>query len=205
MVVAVVDGAVVVVAVVVAAAPVADPAAGAEAVPVQPASDAGKYSPSDCSMVTPEKKKIRFVFPLSTPRPTTAMPPKAAAPVDRVMLGRPSNNLRAGIVGLPNVGKSSLFNTLTNSATAAENYPFCTIGNPQCVPFCLVNLDNYRAETDPSEARCAVPDERFDWLCDVYKPASKVMDECTSFFSLHGGHLGADKWLLVFSFRSPPT
>jgi len=82
------------------------------------------------------------------------MPPKAAAVVERVYLGRPSNNLKMGIVGMPNVGKSSLFNTLTNSSTAAENYPFCTI--------------------DPSEARCAVPDERFDWLCDVYKPASKV-------------------------------
>jgi obg-like ATPase 1 len=59
-----------------------------------------------------------------------------------------------GIVGLPNVGKSSFFNALTNSAAAAENYPFCTI--------------------DPEESRAAVPDERFDWLCDFYKPASKI-------------------------------
>ncbi|RKP21759.1 cytoplasmic protein, partial [Rozella allomycis CSF55] len=50
--------------------------------------------------------------------------------------------------------KSSFFNALTNSAVAAENYPFCTI--------------------DPEESRVAVPDARFDWLCDTYKPASKV-------------------------------
>lgn len=85
------------------------------------------------------------------------MAPKASAAKsdsERVYLGRPSNNLKIGIVGMPNVGKSSLFNALTNSSTAAENYPFCTI--------------------DPSEARCSVPDERFDWLCNLYKPASKI-------------------------------
>jgi obg-like ATPase 1 len=46
--------------------------------------------------------------------------------------------------------KSSLFNALTNSSVPAENYPFCTI--------------------DPSEARVQVPDDRFDWLVDTYKP-----------------------------------
>ncbi|CAO3698107.1 unnamed protein product [Rhizopus microsporus] len=55
-----------------------------------------------------------------------------------------------GIVGLPNIGKSSLFNTLTNSSVPAENYPFCTI--------------------DPSEARVQVPDSRFDWLVNLYQP-----------------------------------
>jgi obg-like ATPase 1 len=44
------------------------------------------------------------------------------------LLGRPSNNLKIGVVGLPNVGKSTFFNAITNSAAAAENYPFCTIG-----------------------------------------------------------------------------
>lgn len=82
------------------------------------------------------------------------MPPKKAEVKEKILLGRPSNNLKAGIVGLPNVGKSTFFNILTSSAVAAENYPFCTI--------------------DPSEARVAVPDERFDWLCQTYKPASKV-------------------------------
>jgi obg-like ATPase 1 len=59
-----------------------------------------------------------------------------------------------GIVGLPNVGKSTLFNVLTKLSVPAENYPFCTI--------------------DPNEARVPVPDRRFDWLVDVFKPASVV-------------------------------
>ncbi|KAJ3055441.1 Obg-like ATPase [Rhizophlyctis rosea] len=82
------------------------------------------------------------------------MPPKKNAAVEKPLLGRPGNNLKMGIVGLPNVGKSSFFNALTNSAVPSENFPFCTI--------------------DPSEARVAVPDPRFDWLCDFYKPSSKV-------------------------------
>ena len=49
---------------------------------------------------------------------------------------------------------SSLFNCLSNLSVPAENYPFCTI--------------------DPSTARVAVPDERFDYLCSTFKPASKV-------------------------------
>ena len=62
--------------------------------------------------------------------------------------------MKMGIVGLPNVGKSSFFNSLTNSSMPSENFPFCTI--------------------DPAEARVAVPDDRFDWLCNFYKPSSKV-------------------------------
>lgn len=45
----------------------------------------------------------------------------------RIILGRSTNNLKMGIVGLPNVGKSSLFNTLSKLSVAAENFPFCTI------------------------------------------------------------------------------
>jgi obg-like ATPase 1 len=68
--------------------------------------------------------------------------------------GRPGNNLKMGIVGLPNVGKSSLFNLLGESAeAAAENYPFCTI--------------------EPNTARCAVPDKRYKQLCDIWNPPSK--------------------------------
>ena len=78
------------------------------------------------------------------------MPPKKASLVEKPMLGRPSNNLKMGIVGLPNVGKSSFFNALTNSSVPSENFPFCTI--------------------DPSEARVNVPDPRFDWLVGSFKP-----------------------------------
>ena len=60
-------------------------------------------------------------------------------------------SLKCGIVGLPNVGKSTLFNALTKAGIAAENYPFCTI--------------------DPNEARVPVPDERFDLLVTHHKPA----------------------------------
>jgi len=88
------------------------------------------------------------------------MPPKAAtaesdgAENSGAKFGRVKNNLKMGIVGLPNVGKSSLFNLLTKTSIAAsENYPFCTI--------------------DPNEARCPVPDERYDYLCDMWKPPSQ--------------------------------
>ncbi|KAG0737703.1 hypothetical protein G6F16_010507 [Rhizopus arrhizus] len=82
------------------------------------------------------------------------MPPKKAAKEEKALLGRPSNNLKIGVVGLPNVGKSTFFNALTNASAAAENYPFCTI--------------------DPEESRVAVPDPRFDWLCQHYKPAKEI-------------------------------
>jgi len=72
----------------------------------------------------------------------------------RVILGRASNSLTMGIVGLPNVGKSTLFNILTKLSVPAENYPFCTI--------------------NPNEARVNVPDERYDWLVNFHKPASQV-------------------------------
>mmetsp|Transcript_84260 Transcript_84260/g.225220 ORF Transcript_84260/g.225220 Transcript_84260/m.225220 type:complete len:221 (-) Transcript_84260:28-690(-) len=83
-----------------------------------------------------------------SPKPS----PAQAAP--KVFLGRPGTNLKAGIVGLPNVGKSTFFNLLCKMSVPAENYPFCTI--------------------EPTLSRVAVPDERFDWLCEHYKPASKV-------------------------------
>ena len=68
--------------------------------------------------------------------------------------GRVKSSLKMGVVGLPNVGKSSLFNLLTEQTADAENYPFCTI--------------------DPNEAQCAVPDLRFKWLCELFGPPSKV-------------------------------
>jgi obg-like ATPase 1 len=83
------------------------------------------------------------------------MPPKKdAAPVaKKAIVGRIGTNLKMGIVGLPNVGKSTFFNVLTKLQAAAENFPFCTI--------------------DPNEGRVPVPDARFDFLCDLYKPPSK--------------------------------
>lgn len=72
------------------------------------------------------------------------MPPKKATEDVKdnvVAFGRVRKNLKMGCVGLPNVGKSSLFNLLTEQSAAAENYPFCTI--------------------EPNEARCPVPDARY--------------------------------------------
>lgn len=77
---------------------------------------------------------------------------EAGPPAPR--FGRVKANLKMGILGLPNVGKSSLFNLLTEQNAAAENYPFCTI--------------------EPNESRCAVPDQRFEWLCELWQPESKV-------------------------------
>eukprot|EP00727_Mastigamoeba_balamuthi_P012207 m51a1_g7609 putative obg-like atpase 1-like (409) ;mRNA; f:261303-263161 len=74
--------------------------------------------------------------------------------VKRSQLGRPGNSLGIGIVGLPNVGKSTLFNLLTKLNIPAQNFPFCTI--------------------EPNEARVAIPDERFDFLVEKFKPASRV-------------------------------
>nr|XP_061798811.1 obg-like ATPase 1 isoform X2 [Nerophis lumbriciformis] len=83
------------------------------------------------------------------------MPPKKGeAPKQPPLIGRFGTSLKIGIVGLPNVGKSTFFNVLTKSQAAAENFPFCTI--------------------DPNESRVPVPDERFDFLCTYHKPASKV-------------------------------
>lgn len=85
------------------------------------------------------------------------MPPKKteapAVAQGASRFGRVRNNLRQGLVGLPNVGKSSLFNLLTKQSAAAENFPFCTI--------------------DPAEARCPVPDERYDHLISIWKPTSE--------------------------------
>lgn len=56
------------------------------------------------------------------------------APARVIRFGRPGNNLKLGIVGMPNVGKSSFFNLLSKMNIPAENYPFCTVRNyPQQV------------------------------------------------------------------------
>ena len=62
--------------------------------------------------------------------------------------------LRCGIVGLPNVGKSTLFNALTKAGIAAENYPFCTI--------------------EPNVGVVEVPDARMNALADIVKQIGRA-------------------------------
>lgn len=72
----------------------------------------------------------------------------------KVLLGRPGNTLKMGIVGLPNVGKSLTFNLLSKQQVPSENFLFCTI--------------------NPNIAKVEVPDRRFDFLVKHYKPKSTV-------------------------------
>jgi len=83
------------------------------------------------------------------------MPPKKAVKEEKILLGRPGNSLKSGIVGLANVGKSTFFQALTK----------CSLGNPANFPYATI---------DPEEARVIVPDERFDDLVQRYKPKSQV-------------------------------
>jgi|ERR1041385_462313 GTP-binding protein YchF len=77
-----------------------------------------------------------------------------------------------GIVGLPNVGKSTLFNAITAAGIAAENYPFCTI--------------------DPNIGVVPVPDKRLDNLVKIYKPA-KITPTSIEFVDIAGLVKGASK------------
>ncbi|PCG99855.1 Conserved hypothetical protein CHP00092 [Penicillium occitanis (nom. inval.)] len=83
------------------------------------------------------------------------MAPKKEQAPEKIPLGRPGNNLKSGIVGLANVGKSTLFQAITK----------CSLGNPANFPYATI---------DPEEARVIVPDARYDWLCEQYKPKSRV-------------------------------
>jgi hypothetical protein len=81
-------------------------------------------------------------------------------------------SLKCGIVGLPNVGKSTLFNALTKAGIAAENYPFCTI--------------------EPNVGIVEVPDARLDGLAGIAKP-QKVIPAAVEFVDIAGLVAGASK------------
>lgn len=80
--------------------------------------------------------------------------------------------LQCGIVGLPNVGKSTLFNALTKAGIAAENYPFCTI--------------------EPNVGIVEVPDGRLEKLADVVKP-ERILPATVEFVDIAGLVAGASK------------
>lgn len=81
-------------------------------------------------------------------------------------------SLKCGIVGLPNVGKSTLFNALTKAGIAAENYPFCTI--------------------EPNVGIVEVPDPRLDALSAIVKP-ERVVPATVEFVDIAGLVAGASK------------
>ena len=81
-------------------------------------------------------------------------------------------NLKIGIVGLPNVGKSTLFNALTNAGALAANYPFATI--------------------EPNVGIVPVPDERLDVLARMYE-TDKVVPATVEFVDIAGLVAGASK------------
>ncbi|NLM75868.1 MAG: redox-regulated ATPase YchF, partial [Clostridiaceae bacterium] len=80
--------------------------------------------------------------------------------------------MKLGIVGLPNVGKSTLFNAITKAGVESANYPFCTI--------------------DPNVGIVAVPDERLDALAKMYNP-KKVTPATIEFVDIAGLVKGASK------------
>ena len=81
-------------------------------------------------------------------------------------------SLKCGIVGLPNVGKSTLFNALTKAGIAAENYPFCTI--------------------EPNVGVVEVPDPRMQQLADIVKP-ERIVNAIVEFVDIAGLVAGASK------------
>lgn len=88
--------------------------------------------------------------------------------------------MKLGIVGLPNVGKSTLFNAITNAGAEAANYPFCTI--------------------EPNIGVVAVPDKRLDVLAKMYNP-EKYTPAVIEFVDIAGLVKGASQgegWAINF-------
>ena len=83
-----------------------------------------------------------------------------------------SMSLKCGIVGLPNVGKSTLFNALTKAGIAAENYPFCTI--------------------EPNVGTVEVPDPRLDQLAEIITP-ERIVPAIVEFVDIAGLVAGASQ------------
>jgi ribosome-binding ATPase len=81
-------------------------------------------------------------------------------------------SLKCGIVGLPNVGKSTLFNCLTKAGIAAENYPFCTI--------------------EPNVGIVPVPDTRLDKIAEIVKP-QRILPTTVEFVDIAGIVKGASQ------------
>src|SRR5437773_209040 len=81
-------------------------------------------------------------------------------------------SLQCGIVGLPNVGKSTLFNALTKAGIPAENYPFCTI--------------------EPNVGVVEVPDPRLKALAEIVKP-ERILPAVVEFVDIAGLVAGASK------------
>ena len=81
-------------------------------------------------------------------------------------------SLKCGIVGLPNVGKSTLFNALTAAGIEAQNFPFCTI--------------------EPNKGVVAVPDQRLNQIADIVKP-EKIIPTTTEFVDIAGLVKGASE------------
>ncbi len=81
-------------------------------------------------------------------------------------------SLKCGIVGLPNVGKSTLFNALTKAGIAAENYPFCTI--------------------EPNVGVVELPDPRLQALAEIVKP-ERILPAIVEFVDIAGLVAGASK------------